>query len=254
MTHNMKLCQEPFNSIANGSKTIELRLNDEKRQKIAVGDTIVFNCLDNSDVISARVKALHKFKDFRELYSNLPLDECGYTQDELPTAHYTDMNAYYSDEQIEKYGVLGIEIFNVEAICNVKPDLLKKHIYSLLAPSVYFATDQKLQTRAQEYYNSPNTYVYTFLLDGEYAGIVVFSVKGSIATINDIAVKFEYTQKGIGRKLVMYILSAFTVDTIIAETDDDAVGFYKKIGFEISNVDTKFDINRYICTFSSNCT
>lgn len=113
MTHNMKLWQGAFNSIANGSKTIELRLNDEKRQKIAVGDTIVFKCSSNNDIINAQVKALHKFDNFKELYNNLPLDKFGYKPEELSTAHYTDMNTYYSEEQIEKYGVLGIELCNV---------------------------------------------------------------------------------------------------------------------------------------------
>jgi ASC-1-like (ASCH) protein len=40
----------------------------------------------------------------------LPLDKCGYTADELATASPDDMLEYYSKEQIEKYGVVGIEI------------------------------------------------------------------------------------------------------------------------------------------------
>lgn len=113
MTHNMNLWQESFYKIADGSKTIELRLNDEKRQKIVVGDTIIFNCTKNKDVIIAKVKALHKFVDFKELYKYLPLDKCGYGDDELATAHYTDMYDYYSQEQIEKYGALGIELYDI---------------------------------------------------------------------------------------------------------------------------------------------
>lgn len=113
MTHNMKLWQESFYKIADGSKTIELRLNDEKRQKIVVGDTIIFNCTKNNDMITAKVKALHKFTDFKELYDTLPLDICGYGADELATPHYTDMYDYYSQEQIEKYGVLGIELCDI---------------------------------------------------------------------------------------------------------------------------------------------
>ena len=59
--HNMKLYQSPFDNISNGSKTIELRLNDEKRQKINVGDIIEFhNYNDDSKIIKTKVKALHK--------------------------------------------------------------------------------------------------------------------------------------------------------------------------------------------------
>jgi len=117
MKHYMKLWQESFYKIADGSKTIELRLNDEKRQQINIGDTIIFNCTKNNEVITARVKALHKFTDFKELYENLPLDKCGYSADELDDAHYTDMYDYYSQEQIDKYGALGIELFDVSKNC-----------------------------------------------------------------------------------------------------------------------------------------
>ncbi len=118
MIHNMKLWREAFYKIADGSKTIELRLNDEKRGQINIGDTIVFNCTKNNDVITAKVKALYKFVDFKELYENLPLDKCGYSVDELQTAHYTDMEQYYSKEQIARYGALGIELCDISISSN----------------------------------------------------------------------------------------------------------------------------------------
>ena len=64
MIHYMNLVPSAFEKISDGSKTIELRLNDEKRQRINAGDTVVFNCNENSDIITARVKQLHKFADF----------------------------------------------------------------------------------------------------------------------------------------------------------------------------------------------
>ena len=45
MIHEMKLNKEPFEKIRDGKKTIELRLNDEKRQRVRVGDSIVFRSL-----------------------------------------------------------------------------------------------------------------------------------------------------------------------------------------------------------------
>ena len=62
------------------------------------------------EMIKAIVKALHMFRNFDELYAALPLDKCGYTADELTTASPDDMLEYYSKEQIEKYGVVGMEI------------------------------------------------------------------------------------------------------------------------------------------------
>ena len=105
MKHYMNLNSEPFEMIRTGKKTIELRLNDEKRQAINIGDTIIFtNTEDSGMQISATVKALHKFRNFAELYDNLPLLKCGYTEDDIAGARPEDMNMYYSKEVEEKYG------------------------------------------------------------------------------------------------------------------------------------------------------
>lgn len=42
MKHEMKLQSEYFEFIKEGTKRIEIRLNDEKRRKIKLGDTIEF--------------------------------------------------------------------------------------------------------------------------------------------------------------------------------------------------------------------
>ena len=42
MEYEIKLQPECFNFILNGTKRIEIRLNDEKRQQIKLGDTIKF--------------------------------------------------------------------------------------------------------------------------------------------------------------------------------------------------------------------
>lgn len=111
MKHNMKLNPSPFEMIKSGEKTIELRLNDEKRQRIKIGDEIEFeNTGDSTQVINARVLNLHRFCSFDELYKSLPLLKCGYTSDDVCTARPSDMERYYSVERQKKYGVVGIEI------------------------------------------------------------------------------------------------------------------------------------------------
>lgn len=75
MIHEMMLSPNPFEMIASGTKTIELRLNDEKRQGIKVGDWICFYCTeDHSQILQAEVVGLHYFDDFRQLYQQLPLE------------------------------------------------------------------------------------------------------------------------------------------------------------------------------------
>jgi len=109
--HTMNLHPAPFAMIRSGRKTIELRLYDEKRQAIAVGDTIRFNNTGTEGgTLLTKVVALHRFDSFEELYRQLPLLKCGYTEEDVDTASPKDMEAYYPAEQQKKYGVLGIGV------------------------------------------------------------------------------------------------------------------------------------------------
>lgn len=110
MLHNMKLSPAPFEMIKSGQKTIELRLYDEKRQLINVGDEIVFTNTATEETIHTQVLNLHRFDSFAELYKSLPLLKCGYTSEDVVCATPADMEQYYSVDEQNKYGVLGIEI------------------------------------------------------------------------------------------------------------------------------------------------
>lgn len=107
----MKLNKGPFYMIKSGLKTIELRLFDDKRQAIQIGDHICFHRYDKlEETIEAQVVHLYHFQTFEELYQTLPLLSCGYTKDNINQASAHDMIQYYSLEQQKKYGVVGIEI------------------------------------------------------------------------------------------------------------------------------------------------
>ena len=94
----------------NGTKTIEIRCNDEKRQKIKVNDIIIFALVeDNGQKISVRVKELYPFKTFYDLYSAFDFAEFGcdgYTMDRM----LEETELIYPKGKEEKYGALGIRI------------------------------------------------------------------------------------------------------------------------------------------------
>lgn len=108
MEHNMTLYSGPFEMIKSKKKTIEMRLNDEKRKKIKIDDVICFQNIKTEEKIYAKVVNLFPFPSFDELYKNFPKTVLGYEEDE--DAKPEDMLEYYSMEQIKKYGALGIEI------------------------------------------------------------------------------------------------------------------------------------------------
>ena len=108
MKYEMKLNDKPFNDIKLGNKKIEMRLYDEKRRLIKIGDIIEFTNRSSNEKLSVLVVDIHIFNSFNELYKKFDKVCLGYKEDEF--ANPDDMNIYYSSEEQKKYGVVGIEI------------------------------------------------------------------------------------------------------------------------------------------------
>ena len=70
------------------------------------GDTITFTNTASGEKLVATVEKLHRFASFEELYENLPLLKCGYTEEDVATAHPSDMAQYYDPEEQKQYGVV----------------------------------------------------------------------------------------------------------------------------------------------------
>jgi len=108
MIHELRLHNEPFELIKNGSKTIELRLYDEKRKLIKEDDIIEFTNRVTGEKLRTKVIQLHLYDTFEELYNNFDNVSLGYKENGVKDPK--DMEVYYSKEEQCKYGVVGIEI------------------------------------------------------------------------------------------------------------------------------------------------
>lgn len=106
--HEMKLNNGPFENIKNGTKNIELRLYDEKRSLLKIGDIIEFTDRDTQEVLKTKIIGLYHYPSFDDLYKDFDKKDLGYAEDEI--ANPKDMEQYYSKEEQNKYGVLGIRI------------------------------------------------------------------------------------------------------------------------------------------------
>lgn len=110
MTHEMKLQPKYFEYILNGTKRIELRLNDEKRQLIKIGDTIKFiKEPELQENFEAKVIGLLNYSSFIELFKDFNISvlaDISMTKDELLNV----LQEFYTPEKQEKYGVLGIKL------------------------------------------------------------------------------------------------------------------------------------------------
>ena len=103
MIFRMKLQNEPFKQIKKEIKKIEIRLNDEKRKIFEINDYIEFTNITTLEIMFVKITNLYHFKNFEDLFNN-------FDNSILGCGSYEEMYKYYSREEENKYGVLGIEI------------------------------------------------------------------------------------------------------------------------------------------------
>lgn len=108
----MKLNNGPYERIDAGTKTVELRLYDEKRQLLKINDYIEFTNRKNQKKLLVIIEELKIYKDFAELYKNYDKVSMGYDEEEV--ANPEDMKEYYSAKDQEKYGVIAIKIKKIK--------------------------------------------------------------------------------------------------------------------------------------------
>ena len=110
ITHEMKLQPKFFDFIKYGTKRIELRLYDEKRRNIELGDKIIFRKEPElKEVVEATVVGLLRYESFKELFKDFDmflLADRSMTKEELLEV----LEEFYTVEKQEKFGVLGIRI------------------------------------------------------------------------------------------------------------------------------------------------
>lgn len=135
---------------------------------------------------------------------------------------------------------------------NIKEYLKAKDILTILAQSTYMPTEEKLNTRAQRYMDDDRVIALGANIDDKFCGIVILNyVESYRVEILDIAILKERQHQGIGHQMIKCIKEFYKPACILAETDDDAVGFYRKIGFEVNSLGEKYPgIIRYECKYT----
>jgi len=110
MKQILKLQPEYFDYINNGTKRIELRLYDEKRKKINIGDTIIFQKEPELEIkMKVKVIGLLRYNKFEELFNDFDIEmlaDKSMTKQELLNV----LEEFYTEEKQREYGILGIRI------------------------------------------------------------------------------------------------------------------------------------------------
>ncbi len=105
-THEMLLEEDHFTKSQSGQRSIDIRLCDEKKSLINVGDEIVFTCKQNQDLkFKGKVIELLKYLSFEKLLNENSIADCGFDdRDGVLDFLY----GIYPPEKETEFGVLGI--------------------------------------------------------------------------------------------------------------------------------------------------
>ena len=106
-THQMGLQNKWFDAIENGYKVFELRLLDDKRQKIRVGDIIEFTAKDGRKT-TRRVCALASAQTFADLFKVIPFNLAACPDVKFQEEMLSIMEEFYPVEKQEQLGVVAI--------------------------------------------------------------------------------------------------------------------------------------------------
>lgn len=107
-THKMNLQSKFFDFMKEGTKRIELRLYDEKRSQIELGDIIEFSKSENGK-LKTEVIGLLRYNSFKDLFEDFDISilaDASMTKDELLNA----LSEFYTPEKQNQYGVIGIRL------------------------------------------------------------------------------------------------------------------------------------------------
>ncbi|MFL1380516.1 ASCH domain-containing protein [Nocardiopsis protaetiae] len=104
-THEMGIYKRYFDLIASGRKTTEVRVDDDKRKRLAVGDLLRFRCRDEE--VLTRITRLARYSTFAEMFDHEPeasTDPTANREEQL-----RNIRAIYPPER-EALGVVAIGI------------------------------------------------------------------------------------------------------------------------------------------------
>jgi len=142
--------------------------------------------------------------------------------------------------------------------CKVGVYMKKVHsktIHSSIRELLSYATSEGIiDLEYQNYLQSINLNLYAFESNGESIGCIGFEfISSNHCKIKHIAVSPLERGNGLGRKMITFICDKYSVNLISAETDKDAVNFYRNCGFKIINLGEKYPgVDRFLCELRRN--
>ena len=132
-----------------------------------------------------------------------------------------------------------------------KESVLTQEAYTVYQQCMYKPDYNAYVRKINDYFNDKSTKIFISMNEDKIVGILVLTMNGdNSAEIIGIAIHSSFQKQGIGSFMIKESANKMNLHKVLAETDDDAVGFYKNIGFEIAKEVKHYEngsVDRYRC-------
>ncbi|OPA81279.1 GNAT family N-acetyltransferase [Paenibacillus selenitireducens] len=132
----------------------------------------------------------------------------------------------------------------------LKDRLHEEDIQELIGYSVFPDPDRLTQV-IDNYKKDDQLHIYGEVTEGETIGFVGFTMNDNgELTLQHIAVRPEDREHGYGRGMMLELIGLMNPASIQAETDEEAVDFYRNIGFTAYSLGEKYPgVERFRCEY-----
>lgn len=136
------------------------------------------------------------------------------------------------------------------SIIDIKGNLHDEPVLAVISLSMYMPTAEKLKNLADKYESDSAISAFACVDDEFVCGTIILKRTADNGfEIIGIATHPDRRKQGVASKLISHAASVLNSSVITAETDDDAVNFYRKYGFQIQSLGEKYPGTiRYLCT------
>ena len=130
-----------------------------------------------------------------------------------------------------------------------KNDILQ--IYQIYKHCMFMPTEEKFNNKVDLFLNDNSVKIFACFEQEKILGVITVSFieKKKIEVIG-IAVDTSARGKGIGSYMINQVVNNYDLLSVYAETDNDAVGFYRNNGFRITEFSETYGVEtvvRYKC-------
>lgn len=118
------------------------------------------------------------------------------------------------------------ELTDMDCICG---------IYDIYRHCMFMPTEEKFRRKMEAYLKDDSVRIFACSDFGKTGGVIAVSFQDRYRIeILGIAVEESARNRGIGSRMITWLMDRYGLTSVFAETDKDAVGFYRKNGFDVA--------------------